>query len=57
VALAISARASRWLGVAELEGARDPFEHALGDAGGVVAFEPGVVLDADPGERRDLFTP
>lgn len=59
VALAVWARASRLLGVVELEGALDvdPVEHAVGDAGGVVAFEPGVVLDGDPGERRDLFTP
>jgi hypothetical protein len=59
VALVVWATASRWLDVVELDGALDvdPVEHAVGDAGGAVAFEPGVVLDADPGERRDLFTP
>jgi len=30
-------------------------EHAVGDAGGVSAFEAGVVVDADSGEQRDLF--
>jgi hypothetical protein len=59
VALVVWATASKWLDVVELDGALDvdPVEHAVGDAGGAVAFEPGVVLDADPGERRDLFTP
>ena len=42
-------------GLVELQGAGDAFEHVVGDAVGVAAFEPGVVLDADPGEHRNLF--
>ena len=39
-------------GLVELQGAGDAFEDVVGDAVGVAAFEPGVVLDADPGEHR-----
>ena len=42
-------------GVVELEGVRERVEHRVGDAGGVAAFESLVVLEADAGERRDLF--
>ena len=42
-------------GFVELQGAGDGFEDAVGDAGEVPAFEPGVVVDADPGEHGDLF--
>ncbi len=41
-------------GVVELEGAGDGFEDGRGDAGEVAAFEFGVVLDADVGQRGDL---
>lgn len=39
----------------ELESSGDTFQHALGDPARVPAFEPGVVLDADAREQRDLF--
>ena len=42
-------------GFVELQGAGDAFEHVVGDALGVAALESGVVLDADPGEHRNLF--
>ena len=42
-------------GLVELQGADDAFEDVFGHAAGVAAFEAGVVLDADPGEHRDLF--
>src|SRR6185437_5672559 len=35
--------------------AGDALEHALGGAGGPAALQPGVVVDADPGEERDLL--
>jgi hypothetical protein len=34
---------------------RERREDAFGDAGRVAAFEAGVVVDADPGEERDLL--
>ena len=43
------------LGAVELQGPADAFEHRLGDAFGVAAFEPGVVLDAHPGDQGDFF--
>ena len=43
-------------GLVELQRPHEPFEDALGDAGGVAAFELGVVLDADPGEQSHLLT-
>ena len=42
-------------GFVELQGAGDAFEHVVGDTVGVAALESRVVLDADPGEHRDLF--
>ena len=42
------------LGIVELEGTRDRVEHRLRGAGEIAAFQPGVVLDADAGEQRDL---
>ena len=41
-------------GVVELQRAGDGVQDALGDPGGVAAFEAGVVLHAHPGEHRDL---
>ena len=41
-------------GVVELQGAGDGVEDLVGDAGDGAAFELGVVLDAQPGERGDL---
>src|SRR6266511_4227517 len=43
------------LGFVELQCSGDPFEHVLGDTASVAAFESRVVLDADPGQHRDLF--
>ncbi len=34
----------------EMQSARDPLEHALGDAARDPPLEPRVVLDADPGQ-------
>ena len=42
-------------GFVELQGTGDGFEDAVGDTGEVAALEPGVVVDADPGEHGDLF--
>ena len=42
------------LGVVELQRTSDRIEHLLGGAGQITAFEPGVVLDAEPGERSDF---
>jgi len=42
-------------GFVELEGAADAVEDGLAHAGGVAAFEAGVVLHADPRDQRDLF--
>ena len=44
-------------GVVELQGAGDRVEDRGGDAADRAAFELGVVLDADPGERGDLAAP
>jgi hypothetical protein len=41
----------------ELQGSRHSFEHILGDAPDVAAFELRVVLDADVGEERHLLAP
>ena len=43
------------LGVVELQRAGERLQHALGDAACVAALEPGVVVDADAGEQRDLL--
>lgn len=45
----------RALSVVELQRVRDAVDDALGDAGGIAAFESGVVLSRDPGEDGDLF--
>lgn len=42
------------LHVVELQSSAEGFEHGVGHPGKVAAFEPGVVLDADAGELRDL---
>lgn len=39
----------------ELQCPREIVEHTIADAVGVPAFEAGVVVDADCGERRDLL--
>ena len=43
------------LGLIEVQGAGDPFQHAVGGPVRPAAFQPGVVVDADPGQDRDLF--
>ena len=43
------------LGLVQVQGAGDAFQHAVGRAGRPAAFQPGVVVDADPGQERDLF--
>ena len=45
----------RPLGLVELQGAGQRFQHALGDPAQVPALESGVVGDADAGEDRDLL--
>ena len=45
----------RALGLVELKRTGERLEHGVGDAGGVAAFELGVVGDADAGERGDLL--
>src|ERR1700760_2460554 len=47
----------RPLGLVQAERARDRFEDTLGNAGQVAALHPVVVVDADPGQGRDLFAP
>ena len=42
-------------GLIELEGAGEAFDDAVRDTTGVPALEAGVVVDADPGEQRDLL--
>src|ERR671911_2764663 len=41
----------------ELQRVGECFEHGLRDAGEVATLEPGVVVDADAGEERDLLPP
>src|SRR5918995_6099780 len=41
----------------ELQSPRKRFEHGLGDTRQVAALEPGVVVDTDAGEERDLLPP
>ena len=50
-------RSSRWIafGLVELECLGDAVDDALGDAGGVAALQPGVVLAGDAGEQSDLL--
>ena len=45
------------LGLVELQGPGQGVEHAGGRAGDLAALEPGVVLDAQPGECGDLAAP
>ena len=45
----------RALGVVEQQRVGERAEHAVGDAGGVAAFQALVVLDADAGQRGDLL--
>ena len=45
----------RALGVVELQGARERFEHDVRHAARVAALQALVVLDADTGERGDLL--
>src|SRR3954466_9620933 len=42
-------------GVVELQRPGECLEHAFGDAAEVPTFQPGVVVDADAGEQRDLL--
>ena len=42
------------LGLIQLQGASDAVDDALGDAGGVAALEPRVVLAGDAGQEGDL---
>ena len=43
------------LGVVELERSGQRFQHAVGDAAQVSAFQAGVVRNADAGQDGDLF--
>ena len=43
------------LGLVELQRLRDAVDDALGDAGGVAALQPGVVLAGDAREEGDLL--
>ncbi len=47
----------RPLGLVEAERARDRFEDTLRNARQVAALHPVVVVDADPGQGRDLLAP
>jgi hypothetical protein len=49
-------RAWRAFGVVELQRAGQRVQNAVGHSAEVSAFEAGVVLDADAGERGDLAT-
>ena len=46
----------RRLGLVELQGAGERVEHAVGDAGQIAPLESRVVVDADAGEQRHLFS-
>ena len=43
--------------VVELQGARHRLQHRLRRAGQIAALQPGVVVDADPGQHGDLLAP
>jgi hypothetical protein len=43
------------LGLVELQGLRDAVDDAVGDAGGVAALQPGVVLAGDASQQGDLL--
>ena len=45
----------RLLGLVQLQGPGQRVQYALRDSAQVAAFEPGVVVDAHPGEERDLL--
>src|SRR3954470_8088158 len=45
----------RPFGVVELQRAGQRLQHAFGDAAEAAPFEPGVVVDTDTGEQRDLL--
>jgi hypothetical protein len=45
----------RPLGVIEVQGVGDGVDDAVGDAGGVAALQPGVVLAGDAGQQGDLL--
>ena len=45
----------RPLGLVELQRPRERLEDGVGDTAHVAALEPGVVVDADAGEQRDLL--
>jgi hypothetical protein len=47
----------RALGRVELQRTRERLENLVGDAAGVAALEPRVIVDADPGEERGLLAP
>ena len=43
------------LSLIEVQGTGDAVKDALGGAGRPAAFQPDVIVDADPGQERDLF--
>jgi len=43
------------LRLVELQRVHEAVQDAVGDAADAAAFQPGVVLDADPGQQRDLL--
>jgi hypothetical protein len=43
------------LGLVEVESPDEVLQNAVGDAAGVAAFQANVVIDAHPGQHRDLF--
>jgi hypothetical protein len=43
-------------GIVEWERAHQRLENGVGDPAQVPALEAGVVIDADPGQRRDFLT-
>src|ERR1700760_2581676 len=45
------------LGLIQAERARDRFEDPVGNARQIAALHPVVIVDADPGQGRDLLTP
>ena len=45
----------RTLSVIELQGSGKRVQDGVGGAAGVAAFQAGVVVDADPGQQRDLL--
>ncbi len=42
------------LGLVQLQRTREGVQHGVGGAAGVAAFQPGVIVDADPGQQRDF---